>query len=55
MKYISLILLITWSCWSLHANGNLKPNENPLLWILSILSIVYSIINIVALYVEKRN
>ena len=55
MKYVSFILITLWACWMLIINGNLKPSDNYFLWILGVLSIMYSVINLVVFYVDSRS
>lgn len=56
MKYVSFILITLWACWMLVVNGDLKPSDNYILWILGVLSIMYSIINIIiGIYVGWKN
>jgi len=54
MKYISFTLITLWATWMLATNGDLKPSDNYFLWILGVLSIVYSVINLVVFYVDAR-
>lgn len=54
MKYISFILITLWSTWMLVTNGDLKPSDNYFLWALGVLSIMYSVINLVVFYVDAR-
>jgi hypothetical protein len=54
MKYISFILITLWAIWTLIANGNLKPSDNYFLWILSVLSVMYSVVNLVIFYIDFR-
>ena len=54
MKYISFTLITLWATWMLVANGNLKPSDNYFLWTLGVLSIIYSVINLVIFYVDAR-
>jgi predicted outer membrane lipoprotein len=54
MKYISFTLITLWATWMLVTNGDLKPSDNYFLWILGVLSIMYSVINLVVFYVDAR-
>ena len=54
MKYISFVLIGLWSLWMLIENGELKPSENFFLWVLGAISIMYTIINIIILYIDKK-
>ena len=54
MKYISFILITLWAIWMLVANGELKPSDNYFLWTLGVLSVIYSVINLVIFYVDAR-
>ena len=55
MKYISFILITLWAIWMLVTNGDLKPSDNYFLWILGVLSIMFSVINLVVFYVDSRS
>lgn len=52
MKYISFALITLWAIYMLVTNGDLKPSDNFLLWILSVSSIMYSVINFIVFCVE---
>lgn len=54
MKYISFILITLWSVWAIVTNGDLKPSDDCFLWLLSILSVLYSFMNLIALYADVR-
>ena len=55
MKYISFILITLWAIWMLVTKGDLKPSDNYFLWILGVLSIMYSVINLIVFYVDSRS
>tara|TARA_R110000868_G_C10879127_1_gene762820 strand:- start:1305 stop:1607 length:303 start_codon:yes stop_codon:yes gene_type:complete len=54
MKYFSILLITGWACFMLFTNPDLKPSDNYVLFILSILSMMYSIVSILILILEAR-
>jgi hypothetical protein len=54
MKYIAIILLGLWGSYMIYTQPHLTPSENWFLWILSVLSIMYTVINTVVLIIEGR-
>lgn len=55
MRYVSFTLITLWSAWLLLTKGNLKPSENYFLWILGVLSFMYSAVNIVIFYIDSKS
>jgi len=51
---ISFIIILCWSIWIIITNGDLKPSQNYLLWILGAFSIMYSTIIIVIYLIEFK-
>jgi hypothetical protein len=51
---ISFIIILCWAIWVITTNGNLKPSDNYLLWVLGAISIMYSTIAIVIYLIELK-
>lgn len=54
MKYASLLLITSWACYVLITTPDLKPSDNFLLFTLSCLSIMYSVVNIIILILKFK-
>lgn len=56
MKYLSLMIIAAWSVWVLITHGDVRPSDDPALWILGVLSVMYTIIGTIdaASNIEKR-
>ena len=54
MKYAALLLLISWSIYLLKVMPDLKPSDNPYLFILGCCTIMYAVVNIIIEILEFR-
>lgn len=53
MKFLPWFLLTAWTVWTIVENGNLKPQDNIILWLLSVVSAVVLIVGVIELLVKK--
>ena len=52
---MALFLITSWACYMLVTMGNLIPSDNYILYTLSVLSIMYVVINLTILLIDKSN
>lgn len=55
MKYIYKLLLICWSVWTISENGNMRPSDNTILWLLSAITFIVSFVAILDLLYDINN
>lgn len=54
IKIINVIIVLGWSTWALFFYGEMKPQENPILFSLAFVSMLISIINLLDLFYIKK-
>jgi hypothetical protein len=54
MKYASFLLILSWSIYTLVTEGNIRPSDNIILWILGVLSVFYSCVQAI-IWIQQPN
>lgn len=55
MKYTSSILIASWFAWTLFYHGDLRPSQDPVLWLLGVFSAIHTIVNLMDLIKDLSN
>lgn len=54
MRILSFLIIIAWSLFTLIKYPDLKPSDNLFFYLLSVVSIMYSIVSIIILISERK-
>lgn len=54
MKILNSVLILLWAIYTLYKFPHLKPSEDYILFILAVVSMLFSVVNILELYLKKR-
>jgi len=52
---MALFLITSWACYMLVTMGDLIPSDNHILYTLSVLSIMYVVIDLTIILIDKSN
>jgi hypothetical protein len=53
MKNISFVIILLWTAWVLINNPNVTPKQDIYLWLLGVISVIYTVISMILL-IKKR-
>jgi surface polysaccharide O-acyltransferase-like enzyme len=53
MKNISFVIILLWTAWVLINNPNVTPKQDIYLWLLGVISVIYTVISMIVL-IKKR-